>query len=328
MQVTINDVAKLAGVAKSTVSRYLNGGYVSEKNKLAIAKAIERTNYTTNLFARGLKNKKSYLIAVIVPRLDSFTVMQMLEGMNQVLKDYPYQMIIIPKTSIDEDEVTYLQKMLQQGVDGIIVSAHHISERHIELAEKSTVPIIFTGQEHPKVDSLVIDDFQIGVLIGNYVNQLNAKEILYLGVPADDISVGVKRKNGILSTLSKQKNVTTVETGFRMQQAYETMKELSLKHCPDLIIGATDNIALGAMKFAMESDIKIPQDLQVIGVGNYDMSQFIVPTLTTVSIDYIQFGHQTMKCLLHKMGELSEVNEPFAIDYELIQRNSTILPTK
>lgn len=322
MSVTISDVAKRAGVAKSTVSRYLNGGYVSAKSKHLIAQAISETNYAVNLYARGLKNKKSHLIAVIVPRLDSFTAMRMLEGMNQCLKAYPYQMIIIPKNTIDEDEVTYLQKMIQQGVDGIVISAHQISQRHIDLVKQVEIPIIFAGQQNAAVQSFVIDEERIGALVGALVAQSTAQNILYLGVPTTDESVGVRRKAAIMKHIPATKQITCVETGFRLLQAYETYKALAPTVVPDLVIGATDNIALGAMKAAIEQGRVVPTDIQFIGVGDYEVSQYMVPALTTVSIDYIAFGAQLMTAMMTKIGETTTAVPP-EIAYTLIERTST-----
>ena len=86
MKVTITDIANMVGVSKSSVSRYLNGGYVSEENSKKIQEAIEKTEFKSNFFARRLKAKNSRLIGIIIPRFDSYTTGKILESINNELE--------------------------------------------------------------------------------------------------------------------------------------------------------------------------------------------------------------------------------------------------
>ncbi|MBQ6631516.1 MAG: LacI family DNA-binding transcriptional regulator, partial [Romboutsia sp.] len=94
MKVTIQDIANMVGVSKSTVSRYLNGGYVSEENAKKIGEAVKKTGFTSNFFAKRLKSDNSKLIGVILPRIDSFTAGKLLKSINKILEDKGYQVII------------------------------------------------------------------------------------------------------------------------------------------------------------------------------------------------------------------------------------------
>ena len=94
-KLTIQDIANLAGVAKSTVSRYLNNGYVSKEKAMLIDKVIRETGYKSNFFAKRLKTKQSKLIGIVMPRLDSFSAGKLLTGFNIILQQMGYQALIL-----------------------------------------------------------------------------------------------------------------------------------------------------------------------------------------------------------------------------------------
>lgn len=318
---TIRDVAKVAGVSKSTVSRYLNDGYVSIENKEKIKRAIEETGYKTNVFARGLKTNKSHLIAIIVPRLNSFTATLTLTGMNEILVRYGYQMVVVPKNTIEEDEIIYLKKIASQGFDGVIVMAHAITEDHVNLSKSSLVPILFTGQNHDEVHSMTLDDYKIGSDMAQYVNSLKPKRVLYLSVSESDYSVGVNRKMGLIDHLEAP--VRTLVTGFTHEEAYAVMKQESATIDYDLVVGATDNIAMGALRYIKESGKNVPDDIKVVGIGNYEVGTYLSPTLTTLDIDYKGFGNNAALYMLDLLKEEIATDEKKAIEYTLIERETS-----
>ena len=113
MKVTIQDIANMVGVSKSTVSRYLNGGYVSKENTKKIKAAIEKTGFETNFFAKRLKSKKSKLIGIIIPRIDSYTAGKTLNGINKKLQEYGYQGIILTSELDRNTELNHIKNLYQ-----------------------------------------------------------------------------------------------------------------------------------------------------------------------------------------------------------------------
>ncbi len=318
---TIKDVAQKAGVSKSTVSRYLNNGYVSQENRDKIQKAIDETGYRTNVFARGLKTKKSNLIAIIVPRLNSNTAIKSLEGMNEVLVHHGYQMVVVPKNTIEEDEIIYLRKIISQGFDGVIVMAHAITEEHVQLSRISKVPILFTGQDKNEVNAITIDDYQIGKEVAEYVNTLDINNVLFLSVSESDYAVGVNRKKGILENLKHP--IRTLITGFSHEDAYEIMKQESSTIDYDLVIGATDNIAMGAMRYIKEIGKVVPDEVKIVGIGNYDIGTYISPTLTTLHIDYHEFGENAANIMLELLKVDTNNADTKSVHFGMIERETT-----
>lgn len=320
MSATIKDVAKKAGVSASTVSRYLNQGYVSPKNKEAIQAAMESTGYRINLTARRLKTQSSKLIAVIVPRLDSTSMIRTVNGMNEIFHDYGYQLVLIPKVAIIEDETDYINKIVSQGFDAIIITAHHINEEDVKIAKRMSVPFIFVGQHHPNLTTYTIDDYEIGAIMANYVNGIKPNKVLYLGVSESDHSVGYVRKKGFIENIEVA--YKTAESDFSMQSAYEALKTVEDLSSFDFIVGATDNIALGAIRYLQELNIKIPDEVQVTGVGNYEVGVSLTPHLTTLDVSYEKLGKRVAIETLKKLSLDLETKDN-KLEYHIIKRHST-----
>lgn len=180
-KVTIQDIANMVNVSKSSVSRYLNNGYVSEENAKKIKEAIEKTGFQTNFFAKRLKTKRSKLIGIVLPRMDSVTVGKLLTGINRRLEENDYQGLILISNLSIEKELENIKSLYQQGVDGIIINSIAITKEHIKLVNKLNVPMIFTGQKNEFTDYIKIDDYEAGRIMGIILKK-KAIEMLFLQV--------------------------------------------------------------------------------------------------------------------------------------------------
>ena len=145
-KVTITEVAELAGVSKSTVSRYLNQGYVSEEKRERVRAAIAQTGFRSNFFAKRLKTRESKLIGIVIPRMDSVTVGRLLSGIDRILAPAGYQVLVLVSQLDQEKELENIRSLQQQGVDGIIVDSVGITAEHAQLVPQLSLPVIFTGQ--------------------------------------------------------------------------------------------------------------------------------------------------------------------------------------
>lgn len=119
--VTINDIAKMAGVAKSTVSRYLNGGSISKKTKAKLDAIVAETGYTPNTFAQSLKAKRTNIVGTIIPRLDSYSSNAVLEGIDQELLKRQMQLVIMNSSQSVEREIENIYTLGRQKADAIIL---------------------------------------------------------------------------------------------------------------------------------------------------------------------------------------------------------------
>ncbi len=299
-KVTIKDVADLAGVSKSTVSRYLNKGYISAEKQAKVRKAIEQTGFQSNFFAKRLKTRESKLIGIVLPRMDSVTVGKLLSGITRVLEPEGYQSILLVSQLSSKKELESMQKLQQQGVDAILVDSVGLTAEHVRRAQEWGLPILYTGQQNPAVHCLKIDDAAAGHRMGVYLRQMGHKHAVFAGVTESDEAVGIERKEGFIAGFCEGRTdvkVDFVETGFDFLSAYNQAEEIR-KLAPSVVVGATDNISLGILRYFHERGISVPEDISVVGFGGYDVGAVVYPALTTVAFDYELMGMKAANYIL------------------------------
>ncbi|MED3645304.1 LacI family DNA-binding transcriptional regulator [Halalkalibacterium halodurans] len=320
---TILDIAKLAGVAKSTVSRYLNGGSVSEPTRQKIERVIKETGYIPNAFAQSLKAKQTNFIGTIVPRLDSFAASRTVMGIDDELKSLGYQMLMSNTDQSVEREIETIYNLANQKIAGVILLATVITKEHLNAFREVGIPTLLVGQEHTEVPCLIHDDFKAGYEMGKHVLSKGHKRIAYLGVGEHDIAVGVKRKEGFKQAIAEHGpcEVAYFETSFSMQDSFRVSPKMIETYRPSALVCATDNIALGALKGAYSIGMNVPKDLSITGFGGYEVTGIIHPSLTTVNFHFKAAGKMAARKMIKLMnGE--EVNHLTRMDVELIERES------
>lgn len=316
MKITIADVAKLAGVAKSTVSRYLNGGYVSEQTREKIELVIKQTKYEPNNFAQSLKAKVTNFVGVIVPRLNSFTVSLTLKGIDEKLREAGYQMLISNTDQSRERELESLKNFSNQRVAGVILMSVGLTATHAKIIKEINTPVLSVGQSHDLIPSLVYADEEAGFVLGEYLLECGHRKMIYVGVTEQDVAVGVKRKQGFYKALvgAEACEIQYYESGFLMKDGYQLFETLDLKGAT-MVVCATDNIALGVMKALGQRGIQIPKDVSVTGFGDYEVADIM--GLTTMKYPYEETGKLAANKIL--INDVKNVKNPLC---EIIARKS------
>ncbi|WP_318505763.1 LacI family DNA-binding transcriptional regulator [Bacillus sp. T3] len=329
MSKTISDIAKIAGVAKSTVSRYLNGGSVGEATKKKIEQAINETGYTPNPFAQSLKAKKTNIIGTIVPRLDSYASSQTLIGIDEQLKKLNYQMLISNTSQSLEREIDSIYSFANQKMAGIILLATVITDLHIQALEAVNIPILLIGQENEMFHSLIHDDYHAGYEMGRYVLEKGYRKIAYLGVTERDIAVGVKRKQGFKKALEEVQDceVQFFETEFNIPAAQTSAQKIMNEFHPSIFVCATDNIALGALKAAYSEGLVVPTEVAITGFGGYEVTGIIHPSLTTAKFFYKEAGETAARHIVNLVNE-RPVEKLTISKFEIIERESVDINLK
>lgn len=322
--VTIKDIAQQAGVSKSTVSRYLNGGSISKQTKAKIDLIVEETGYSPNTFAQSLKAKNTKMIGIIIPRLDSYSANVVLSSIDRKLKEKGYQLLITNSDQNLDREIENIYALAKQKVEGIILMATVITERHRKAIESIPVPVLLLGQQAEGLHSIVHQEYEAGYAIGEYAGGLGHKEFLYLTVFKDDVAVGQLRAKGVYEALNKWPDIhiETVETSFSFQQSYELALKILPKTKATYIICATDNIATAVLKAAHELRLTIPKDFSLSGFGGYEVTSIVTPSITTIKYSYKALG-ETAVDQLFELIQGKEVEENILIPNSLIVREST-----
>ena len=313
----------MAGVAKSTVSRYLNGGNVSEDTAEKLKRIISECNYEPNTFAQSLKAKRTNLIGVIAPTLDSFMTSKLLMTMDEELKKHNITTMIMSTNQHAEREPESMLKFARQKVDAIVLLTKDITKEHEEVIQSIQIPILIIGQETSLCKCIVYDDYHAGYTIGRYVASRGHRDVVYLGVGEEDISVGIRRKNGVLAGLADfgVLDIPEYHTTFRFDDALRKTKKILEEREPTAIICATDTIAWGASKALMDSGKSYPAEISLTGFGGYDASSVIYGGLTTIQFEVKETGELAARTLI-QMIEGEYVSQMQRTGFRLIEGNS------
>ncbi|CAM3071619.1 LacI family DNA-binding transcriptional regulator [Leuconostoc rapi] len=318
-KVTINDIAMLANVAKSTVSRYLNGGSVSVHTRAKIDDIVAKYNYTPNTFAQSLKQQTNHTIGVIVPRLDSIAQSDMLRGLDELNKDDTFLIINVYQNSARE--LAAIEKLHSQNVSGLIILTANLTDEIRSILEASELPTVIQGQDEPGFNRIIMNDINAGNVVGDYLKTLRPQNVLLLNVDDHlDRAVGHDRFVGIKAALSDIPHKEII-TDFNMTDAKEAAKSAMKNETFDLVIGATDRIVVGAMQAAFS----LKQQPHFIGFGQSFFSETVSPNLTSFEFSYFETGKELYRLFLKVRDNKPSKPQRVVIDGHLVIRDSTTL---
>lgn len=325
-KLTIVDIAKMAGVGSTTVSRYFNGGNLKKETREKIKKIVEEYNYSPNTFAKALKGTDSKIIGVIVPCLHSYVSSNTLKYIDKNLKENNYETLIMNADFDEEKQLDYIRKLARMNVDGIILLPTTMSKSYESTIKSIDVPVVLLGQEGEYTYSVEYNDFNAARDLANFVLACGHRKIAYLGVGEEDIAVGYYRKLGFMTTLEKY-NLSPVDvliTNFGMEDSYrltnENIDKLKKATC---LICATDNLAYGAIKALEENGLNIGTDYSVAAFGDYASSALLKSPLTTIKFDLEDAAKKTVGMLLNVIKK-KETEMKILIGYDLKTRSSVV----
>jgi len=329
MDVTINTIAKMAGVSPATVSRYLNQGYVSEEKKERIRIVIEQTGYTPSPSAQMLRTGKNHLIGVIVPRINSEPVAEMVEGITRIMTQSGYQILLANTGNQVEKELEFLKIFRNNNVDGVIFMGTLMSKRHLTLMRSYQKPIVLLAQQEEVVPSVYFDDYQAAYLATEILLKRNCHEIAYIGVTLKDRAVGRNRRIGFTDAMTQYHYTPDesrmVETQFDMEDGYEAARVLLERGVSfDGIFCATAEIAFGVMSCLRQNHIIVPDQVKVSAVGNNSLAKLYDPPLTTVSLSHRTGGSEAAAMLLDLIQEQESTIRSEKMICCLHERKSTL----
>lgn len=326
----IGEIAKLAGVSRATVSRYLNNGYVSEEKREKIKAVIEQTGYVPSSQAQMLRTKKTKLIGVILPKLGSESVSKIINGISEKLTGTGYHLLLANTDNNIEREIEYLNIFKNNQVDGVILIATILTKEHKQAMKELAVPIVVVGQELSGYCSVYHDDYHAAKQMTEVLIDAGCTSLAHIGVTKKDLAVGLDRQNGFADAIKERnaeglalKEVAIEEGDFSMESGYTLMKEiLARKEKVDGIFGATDSIAIGAMEAIKEAGLRIPEDISVVGMGNTKISRVVSPRLTTMKYYYDRSGIEAADILLNLIEDEMYCIKNIKLGYEMVHRQS------
>jgi LacI family transcriptional regulator len=337
--IDIKEVARLAGVSKTTVSHTLSGNrYVKEETKRKIFDIVKEYNYEPNIVARSLNKKESNLVGVITTELNNDFNSEIIEGVEEVLNSKGYILVINASNYNLEKEESIIKKLNSLYVDGLILVGGPPSLKHISSSNFRTIPIVSINRADKKnVFSNISIDYKAAMIKAvDYLCQLGHKNIGYVGWQKKDEIIPSVKFEGYLEGLKRNNLKRNNEIIFLykdyMKDSFNEVNESIRAYLESgdhnknpgfsSLVCQTDQIALGALS-ALKVFYEIPKEISVVGFGNTDFSRFSEPALTTISIPRRGMGISGAKVFLNEFKNLDKEKEAIVLDTELIIRNST-----
>jgi DNA-binding LacI/PurR family transcriptional regulator len=330
--ITIVDIAKILGLAPSTVSRALNNHpQVNDETKAQIKELAERLNYIPNPIARGLKNNRTTTIGVIVPQIKHDFFSSAISGIENVVYQSGYTIIVCQSNESYEREVLHINMLMNHRVAGVIVSISQTTKNgdHFQELLKKNIPIVFFDRVCDDVTTtkVVIDDYKSAYNAVTFLVRKGYKKIIHFAGPRG-VGVYEKRMQGYLDAIRDAQLPIVAEhvvyTGLEVQGGYESMDSLFKENIiPDAIFTVNDPVALGAYKRIKEAGLQIPTDIAAIGFSNNVVSSLVDPPLTTVDQFPFEMGKQTAELLIKMIEGTLREPQTLIIDTELVVRGST-----
>lgn len=323
----IKDIAQLAGVSRATVSRYLNNGYVSDEKKERIKAVIDSTGYVPSTQAQMLRTKRTRLIGVIVPKINSETVARVVDGISQVLAAQKYHMLLANTDNDFEKELDFLNIFANDRVDGVILMASVLTKRHHSLLCRLPVPVVVVGQECSDCCCIYHDDKNASYSLTMKLLERGCRRPTFLGVADDDAAAGLSRRLGFERALKDggldPEAITEKVCEFNVDSGYEKMKALLQEDSTiDGVVCATDNIAVGALQALRELGIGVPEQVRLAGFGDTNLASLMTPGITTVHYYYGQSGKDAGQMVMEQIETDTRFIKKVMLGYEIVLRNS------
>ena len=313
------DIVRVAAVAKvsiSTVSRYFNHPeLVNPSTRKRIDAAVRKTGYIRNRAAQTIHGIRSGTIGVIIPTLDHAIFAEVVQAFSDTVAEHGFTILLASHGYDGQREYKILRKLLEHRVDGIVLTGLDHSDAVFQLIESQSIPHVliwnYSAQAtHPCVGA---DNTLAGQLIAKHVLDLGHRKIASMFPPVD----GNDRANGRLEAVLQTLRAADVEIppDWQLTTVYSltTAKRdatalMSQANRPSVLICGNDVLATGALYAAAALGLRVPQDISVVGIGDFKGSADVVPPLTTVRLPAVEIGQTAGHALSAAIiGENSEI---------------------
>lgn len=332
--VTIKDIAKKAGVSVTTVSMTLNNkGNISKATRNKVMKIAESMNYQPNKAAQSLKTKKSYIISIIVGDISNPYFVDIIKGFEKKAREDGYEIILSNCGRDAQRSVSQLKALESRGVDGIYFSwaggyNKELSSQILKM-KRQGMPIILSREDtikhikFPIVDYDIADSLKMAL---QYLLELGHRKIGFIGgYPNYKISIDnlnyykeMMKEKGIYNSKFVEFGYYEIEEGKKAAH-----KLLSRKNRPTAIQATTDLMAVGILSAAKELNIKVPEELSVMGFDNIPYTKYTDPAINTVKINKNEIGFYAAENLIKKIENPDyQIPRKYLIPTELIIRES------
>jgi DNA-binding LacI/PurR family transcriptional regulator len=332
--VSLKDIAKRAEVSLATVSNVVNGYRpVSEETRQRVQKAIDELGYTPNLSARHLRHGRTGIIALAIPELMNPYFAELAGAAIEEARTHGYTLLLDYTDGDRDKELMLIDGFRERVIDGLVFSPVGLGREEV-LGRHSDVPMVLIGESVYDVpyDHIAIDNVAASHTAVQHLVSLHRHRIGFIGAHPDvnrqPAHLRLRGYEEALSSAGLPLDLTLVARTpqFGRQDGYEGMRSLlELPEPPDAVFAYNDLLAIGAMHAILQTDLRIPQDIAVIGFDDIEDGRFSNPTLTTISPDKERIGRLAVRQLIARVeGKPVDPPRDMQPPFRLVTRESTL----
>jgi DNA-binding LacI/PurR family transcriptional regulator len=336
--ITMRDVARIANVSQSTVSRIVSPSptgskvLISDETKEKVLAVINELGYHPNQYARSLRGKKNHMIGMLIADISNPFYHPMVRAVQDVASQYHYSVMIANSDHLREKEDLFCESLLRRPVDGAVIIPYHLTDNDLQnLITRTGMSISAVGVhiQHPEVDVTFADDAKASYdAIHWLIEQRGHKRIAMIG--GNHNFPVIIRRNGAYRKAMADAGLSVpdeyvIEGEWSTEGGRRAITTLlELPEPPTAVFAASDTLAIGALEAALEKNYRVPEDLAIIGFDDIPAASWVRPRLTTVAQYPGEMGTILAKALFERiLGEYSGPSRRFEVPCRRIEREST-----
>jgi LacI family transcriptional regulator len=326
---TIRDVAARAGVSVATVSRVLNGnGYVNKETARRVRRAIQELNYRPNMVARGLANRKTGTLAVILPDIKNPFFSELARAVEDTARTGGFTVIFCNSDDLGSREKSYIEVLRQKYIDGIIIASNTLGKADVAYINDNDIPLVVLDRGPGVGDCAVFraknaDGAKMAV---RHLLDAGCRKVAHIAGPEELVTARERLKGyrEVAGAFPWFDESLIVPGRFSVEGGKEAVRRLLERH-PDVdgIFAGNDLMAIGALKALQRMGIKVPDQVSICGFDGVEMTEWTEPELTTVAQPIYEMGAEATRYLIDRVRGKAEPKAVVELDVRLIQRGST-----
>ena len=331
MSLTLEDIGRLAGVSRSTVSRVINDqASVSPNVRARVQEVIQRTGYAPNVAARSLVSGRTGVIGLVIPSrvhalFEDPYFGRLIQGISAASNQSGNALSLFLFQNEEEEAQLYPRVVTSRMLDGLIITATRMADPLLARITQGEIPVVMVGKPDVEGISYVDVDNHGGALqAASHLCGLGYERIGLIGAPVTT-TAGVDRLNGFIEGLAlcgRALHPSLRRDGdFSESSGYDAMQHL-LAHDPDAVFVASDTMALGALRALRDRGLQVPQDVAIVGFDGLQGSESAVPALTTIRQPVAETGSRAVHLLNDLVGGVTSTPVTEVMPVELVVRES------
>ena len=337
-RISVRDVAAAASTSVATVSRVLNNtGYFAAETRTRVMKAAEDLNYHPSLRAKGLRQKRSNTIGLLIPNLLNAYYTALADAISQLITTSGYQLLLSSTRDDPILEQATLRQMIGHDVDGLLWVPTVGDKKTVDVLLNQNIPCvsIIRRVDGDRLDTILFEDFAGSYAAVQYLLQLGHKRIGFIG---GDVSYNSNNNRWLgyrkaMEDAGVALDPTLVKIG-TVRDAWGSIATGELLGMPDpptATFAASNAIMPGVMKMLLQHEVDVPKEMSLICFDDLDWFTFSNPSISAISISHKRIAEAAVELLLQRIENPDRSKRPSVvmnISFELLLRKSAVAPRK